>query len=437
MLVYCDHITPRVSYIFHFILHTLCGLDYELTSNEKDYREHQGVTLNYSHKHLREHDIEITPNGLLSLKNIISCQAQIEEESKKVRLYIKAEGVNASIFDPFAAAFYLISRYEEYLGFTPDAHNRFEAAASLLFKKKVLTRPLINEWAEELKQTFSNTHTQLYFRRNVFSFKLSIDVDQAFAFRYRGIVRNTTALVKNFMQFNKPFLKNQWQTMVLQKRDAFDTFDYLRACQQASGCSAIYFINAGAYSKFDKNLPVSHVHFKKVLNCIKQFAEVGLHPSYFSDNQSDKLIEEKRALEAAIDKPVTQSRQHYLKLSFPQTYRQLLQAGITEDYSMGYASHPGFRAGTCTPFQWYDLGKEVATSLMVYPITYMDGSFAEDLNLQPDEALNIIKKLTDTVRRYNGTLIPIWHNHTVNDQFAWKGWKKVFEESLHYISKQA
>lgn len=418
------------------MLHTLCGFEYRLTADEIAYRLHDNATLNYSHKTIRENEIQIKPNGFLSLQSIAPCEAIIKEENKTVELFLKALGIDATLFDPFAASFFLLSRYEEYLAYTPDVHNRFDAASSILFKHHLLYRPLINEWAEVLKQTFSKAHTSLPFHTRAFTCKISIDIDQAFAFQYRGAIKNIKAFAKNAVQFKTAFLQSQLQTFLFKKQDPYNTFDYLRTIQQSFKLSFIYFINAGLATKYDKNLPPSNTHFKNLLNTLKAYAEIGLHPSYFSGERPVLLPAEKARLEAAIGQPVLQSRQHYLKLHLPQTYRQLLEAGITEDYTMGYASHPGFRAGTCTPFQWFDLEKNAATQLNVFPITYMEGSLAQYLKMEPAAALELIKKLTDTVRFYNGCLIPLWHNHTVNNHFFWKGWKTVFEESLHYIIKQ-
>jgi len=123
-----------------------------------------------------------------------------------------------------------------------------------------------------------------------------------------------------------------------------------------------------------------------------------------------------------------------LKLKFPETYRHLIEAGINEDYTMGYASAPGFRAGTCNPFYWFDLEKNEKTSLKIFPITYMEGTFIEDLKLFPDESSAIINNLMNTVKQYNGVFVPLWHNHTVSDTLLWKNWKCVFEKSLEVDS---
>ena len=55
-------------------------------------------------------------------------------------------------FDIFGAAFYLISRYEEYLPHTKDNHHRYLAYQSLAYQQHFLELPLVNIWAVELKK---------------------------------------------------------------------------------------------------------------------------------------------------------------------------------------------------------------------------------------------------------------------------------------------
>lgn len=431
--VFCENSTPRVRYIFQFLLDTVCGFRYEITSNAADYCSYNGPTLNYSSKSLKQNDLQIRPNGLLFLQTISPCTGFIED-GRDGTLYLKGPGLDETTFDVFAASFYLLARYEEYLDYKPDGYGRFEAAASLLFRHGLLHRPLINEWAEALRHQILNRHPGMPFRSNTFRYKISIDVDQAFAFSHRGAVRNALSFFKNVANGNALFLRSQVQTL-LSKKDPYDTFGYLKTVQQEYALPAIYFVNVGAYSKYDKNVPTTNKQFQKLLNAISGYAEIGLHPSYFSNARPHKFREEKTALEHALQQPVTQSRQHYLKLQLPQTYRNLIAIGIREDYSMGYASHPGFRAGTCTPFYWFDLEQDTATDLKIYPVVYMENAYAEDLGMPPEKALRHMITLTDTVRFYNGCHISIWHNHSVNDALLWKGWRSVFEQSLQHLLK--
>jgi hypothetical protein len=117
-----------------------------------------------------------------------------------------------------------------------------------------------------------------------------------------------------------------------------------------------------------------------------------------------------------------------LRLKFPRTYRRLINSGILEDYTMGYASQTGFRAGICTPYFFYDLKKEEVTSLNIIPFQIMDVTLRHYLNLKPEEAIAEIEALMQEVKKVGGTFSAIWHNETVNDEGDWKGYREVFEK---------
>ena len=65
----------------------------------------------------------------------------------------------------------------------------------------------------------------------------------------------------------------------------------------------------------------------------------------------------------------------------PETYRNLIEFDITDDYTMGYAAQPGFRASTCSSFNFYDLDREQETKLRVHPFCIMDASLRHYLNV--------------------------------------------------------
>lgn len=137
---------------------------------------------------------------------------------------------------------------------------------------------------------------------------------------------------------------------------------------------------------------------------------------------------EKDRLEDIIDRPVTQSRQHYLKLRFPKTYQNLLKLGIANDYTMGFASLAGFRAGTCTPFPFFDLSKNQCTELMIFPFQVMDVTLKNYMHLNPEKASQLIEELMLEVKKVDGTFISLWHNESLKESGQWAGWRKVFEK---------
>jgi hypothetical protein len=161
-----------------------------------------------------------------------------------------------------------------------------------------------------------------------------------------------------------------------------------------------------------------------------------LHPSYLSNNDDEILTKEKDRFEAISKHPLSISRQHYLKLRFPETYHRLIRLGVESDYSMGYSDDIGFRAGLCTPFYWFDLAQNKVTNLRVFPFAVMDVTLKEYLLLEPKEAINCLKILIDEVKKVDGMFISLWHNSTLSDRDEWQGWRQVYIDMLDYIKNK-
>ena len=429
LLVYCFEKTARLDYVFKLVLEELAGIDFRITTNVDEYKATDLPCLNYSGSGLKEAEVFIKANALLFEKGVKEQQLKFTQEENAPQLHFN----NGDNFDPFSAAFFLVSRYEEYLPYTPDEFHRFPAVASEITKQNLLHLPLVNLWSEEVKQVLKERFPSLSSTQRPFSAVITIDVDQAYAFKYRGMKRQAISLIRNVALVKPQYLLAQAKTLSNLCRDPFDSFEYLRQCQSSTELQFIYFINVGKYSKYDKNTSTSNTQFRRLLKGISSYAEIGLHPSFYTNEFPEKFFEEKSDLEWAIGKQIRKSRQHFLKLKLPHTYRCVIDAGLTDDYTMGYASHPGFRAGICTPFKWFDLEKDLSTELLVHPITYMEGSFHK-LHCSPSDAASCSDRFIDIVKRFNGEFVSLWHNHTVNESFAWKGWRTVFEQSLRQLN---
>jgi hypothetical protein len=147
-------------------------------------------------------------------------------------------------------------------------------------------------------------------------------------------------------------------------------------------------------------------------------------------HDAQKLIKEKNRLENVVIRPVTKSRQHFNRLEIPKTYHTLIDNDIREEYTMGYHTHLGFRAGTCSPFYFYDLDYEIQTPLKVFPFCATDELLKLHLKLSPKEALDKIKSLQEEVKKANGTFISIFHNAILSDMDSNKDWADVYREML-------
>ncbi len=69
------------------------------------------------------------------------------EEFKELPTFYQTNDNSDLPFDPFAASFYLVSRYEEYLPYQPDQFGRFPAKASVAYQNGFLKKPVVNHYA--------------------------------------------------------------------------------------------------------------------------------------------------------------------------------------------------------------------------------------------------------------------------------------------------
>ena len=122
---------------------------------------------------------------------------EVNRIGDQVYLYPAPEGF-ALPFDIFSALFYLLSRYEEYLPFTPDEHGRFEASQSLAWRQGFLQQPVVDQWVKRFGELLTEHFPDLPIRKQEFRCLSTIDVDAPWAFRHKGIFRSMAILDKTF-----------------------------------------------------------------------------------------------------------------------------------------------------------------------------------------------------------------------------------------------
>ena len=83
-------------------------------------------------------------------------------------------------------------------------------------------------------------------------------------------------------------------------------------------------------------------------------------------------------------------------------------------------------------FNWFNLAQNEITKLRVHPISLMDVSLKNYMNLQPEEAVVRVKKIKEIIKNVKGTFIPLWHNNSVSFMEDWNYWEAVYVECLKY-----
>ena len=215
------------------------------------------------------------------------------------------------------------------------------------------------------------------------------------------------------------------------KKDPFDSFDWLRELHKKTGHTPLYFILASLQTTdFDKNIKPTKPKMRQLIQRLSSEGIVGMHPSYYSDKFPAYWKKEKNLLEQITDKSITRSRQHYIKTLLPDTYERLLINGIRDDYSMGYGTKLGFRAGTGATFHFYNLAEERATDLRIHPFSFMDTTAFFEENLNAPEAFELLQNMKETLQTCNSQLITVFHNFSLGSSEEWKGWNEAYEKFL-------
>jgi Family of unknown function (DUF7033) len=432
LLIYTHKITPRLTYTFNQIFKRILFIQIKFTTKIDDFVAHNGPKITYTKSPLGN-EIFIRSHELLFEQGISDIDINVMTWDD-VPCFFKTGNKSVIPFDIFAASFYLLSRYEEYLPHVKDAFERFPATESLAFKHGFLEDPVIDIWAFKLKKLLQEKFKVIEFGSRHFNAISTIDIDSAYAFKHKNVVRTVGGFLTDLFTLK---FKSLWlRTMVIFnfRKDPFDQFTKLLNLQKTFDVPTIFFFLVGDYTTYDKNVSHNNLKFKSLVKSVADYAQVGLHPSFFTMKNEATLKKEKKRLEEILNTPVKQSRQHYLRVDLPDTYQKLIDLEIFEDHTMGYAQHCGFRAGTCTPFYFYDLDFEIQTPLKIYSFAVMDGTLKDYLFLSNRKARLKIESLVQKVKAVEGTFISLFHNETISEMGRWEGWSKIYSDMLKRVS---
>lgn len=419
--------SPRLQYTVEVCFNILLGMDCEVTTNEANFKSIQDVPkINYSDQAI-PNSIWIKPHSLL-FETDIQTQKIAVTHLDGIPYFFKTSDQTDISYDLLASTFYMISRYEEYLPYTPDAHGRFSGKESLAFKANFLHLPVVHFWMQQLKNLILNRFPSAIFPTQTYSQINTIDIDVAFAFKGKPFLRQFGGMFKSLLQFNKWDLTQRFK-YYFGGNDVFDTYNYLEQTLSVSKTANVFFFELGKYGTFDKNLPLNQT-MKDLIIRLSKIGDIGIHPSYHSNSETQELTREIQALEKVIGHKVTQSRQHYLKLAFPKTYENLISNGITTDYSMGFADHIGFRAGISVAYPFFNLETNEQRPLQILPFQLMEGTLKDYQNLTLEEAVQMGLEMRQVVAEVKGTFVSIFHNSSLSDSGEWKGWRQLFESLL-------
>lgn len=398
----------RFNYVISELFERRMGLKVAVFTNLEEFIKQVGPRFNYSHQSIKDVP-QIIPAKLLFEKRI---QEQDLDISNHDLFKLYSTKTNTLGFDPLAAAFFFLSMYEEYLPHLEDEHGRFLYTERVTVKNQVHHLPLVEHYAIILNEWLCNVYPDLALIDKNSKISVTIDVDQLFAVKAKGLARSILGLIADTFRGK---LFSRLAILTGRSPDPNEIYDKIITLCQSKGIPLTFFFQVGDNSRFDINNPPHLNEVKQRINEIALSSNVGIHPSYFSSDNHEKLESEVDRLRSILTTPVTRSRQHFFRYQLPKTFLELSELGVTDDYSIGFTECNGFRASTCKPFRLFDLERDEVTSVTFHPMTSMD-SCSQKLYHNSEKALEELIQLRKSIQEVGGEMVTTWHVEVLTGQ---------------------
>lgn len=414
-IIYSSKLSERLNYTCKFIFDFVLNCKFSITENKQVFKNSDAIKISYS-THSEKEIINISPYDLL-FKTGVDENYKPKGTTKNGMLYFHMSDSSCDLgYDIFSSVFYFISRYEEWQSFETDKHGRFELQQSILFKERQHLKPILNIWIEEFKLALLKFYPTLKFPQKKFQYISTIDVDNLYAYKHKGTSRTLGAIAKDILTFKFGNLSRRIKVLKGKLQDPFDVYDDLNELSKKTKTPLFYFFLQRSGTEHDRTIDPTSSAYKQVFEKLNKSAVgYGLHPSYETVSNAELLKQEFEIIRKNSNSSIQISRQHYLRFNIKTTPKQLISNGVVADFTMGFASGAGYRAGTFTPFYYYDLEKEKATDLLMVPFAIMDGVYFIYSNTGVAEAEKQIAALAEDVKRLNGIFVTVFHERTFDE----------------------
>ena len=416
IVIYTPKVTNRIKYTLDFVFQQYFGIDYELTENADFTILSENCNINYSNKKI-DNWFSVFQDDLLLQEDIRVQKLFVSFEYELPVFFQTTDHYNLK-FDIFSAIFFLLSRYEEYLPHEKDVHERYKSSNSILANPAFNFSPIVEFWLDLFKKELLKIQPNLSFKKYEFEYLPTFDIDNAFQFLGRNWLKNPPNI----------FQKTCRKVLFKKEKDPYNNFDFILEELEKNKLRSIFFFLLNDDGKENSNVSPDSDLLQKVISGIEDSKiEIGIHSSYFA-TEKNLISVEKKFLENLTTSAITVSRQHFLKISFPNYFRELIKADIKIDHSLCYPDVVGFRAGCSRPFFFYDLETNKSTQLLLQPSCFMDATFEYYRKIKFNEMQAEFLTLFNQLKQINGILVPIFHN----DLFA----KNTFRSIFTIINKQ-
>jgi len=332
--------------------------------------------------------------------------------------------------DIFASSFFMLTRWEEAVIKDKDKFGRVPDEKQWAVKYNFSHRPIVNEYVEMLRNMLLHFGYPVPEKRK-YSLKITHDID--FFEKYPNIKKTVKSISGDLLKRKSSKLalksvKKLWNIKKGDKKDPFDTFDYLMESSERVGVKSNFYFIPGKMGEDDAHYNITNSRVAAKVSELKSKGHtVGVHASWGSYNNESRFVKELNRLKS-IEPNISEGRQHFLRFENPKTWQIWNDAGLKVDSSMSYISRGGFRAGVCYDYSVFNILKRKKLKLKQQPLIAMETALARN-KPTPDALLMSFAKLIKQVKLYNGQFVMLWHNSNFNLP-EWEHYSAVYEKVL-------
>lgn len=365
---------------------------------------------------------DIVDQSLQSLSRLLSISLPILSQPKNDvsfrPVYFPVESEVG--FDLFAHVFFLLSNFEEIQLMkhrkNMDQFHRIKSKNLSSVRNSMNLLPMVDIAIDHLANIL-----KIEIPKKEFQIIPTADIDQCFQYQGKSMFHMIGGAIKN------PITIFDRIKSIFTNFDHFTPSETVKKILSSNKQSKIFWLSNKKRSQLNKQANRNYLPLQHEIQASREYAEIGIHPSYQNSHSLDTHTEEKIWLQSISGIEIDHSRQHYIHLNLPKTYRTISAMNIKHDWSMGFVDNVGFRTGTSMPYTYFDILANKKLDLTIHPFCIMDVNCKNYLkiNSKLSKELGIIFK--QIIKETNGQFCFIFHNESVSETDGWKGWKKTIE----------
>lgn len=350
--------------------------------------------------------------------------------------------------DFIKSIFYLLSGYQEIdPNVSRDSLGRLTYKGSIQEKLDIAFVPVVNyyiDWVTKGIERWCTLNKVTFKRVTLFKtpvIHLSHNIRRVNYFKTSNII-NGWLQVLGIKPLDIPrkvkFKEMAYATKHALKLDIIDnpwwTFESIMNIEQQFGYFSSWFFLTNDSNPEDRGgISLHNADIKHIMhNMGKRGFDVGiLLPQ---NNQSTESITESyQYLHDCYNEALPYIRKNLYTINSPTDINQLENSSILVDCSLHFPDYNGFRNSYCLPFYPFDHENQRVYGILEIPLVINASNFIRN-NVADDKVFEVIEKLLDEIRPFNGMCSIQWTN-TDFDCYRFPNSFKLYEDTLRYASQ--